>query len=59
MTVANSPGIHEPMRAISNGDATDVVFTLFRQPGITDEQFAADAAWVERDLAALKNLLEQ
>jgi hypothetical protein len=30
-----------------------VALTLFRQPGMSDEQFAADADWVRRDLAAL------
>jgi hypothetical protein len=35
-----------------------VQFTLFRVPGMTDEKFAADAQWVERDLGKLKALVE-
>lgn len=31
----------------------------FRQPGMSDAQFAADKAAVEQDLKALKGLLEQ
>lgn len=47
------------MRVVPNGDGSEVVFTLFRQPGMTDEQFAADAAWVAKDLAALKAVFER
>jgi hypothetical protein len=32
-----------------------VVFTLFRQPGMSDYQFAADADWVRQDLQRLEN----
>jgi hypothetical protein len=49
---------HNPMRVLPNGDGSEVVFTLFRQPGMTDAQFAADAEAVARDLRALKDLLE-
>lgn len=34
-------------------------FTLLRQPGMTDEQFAADAKAVATDLKTLKNWLER
>ena len=50
--------IYIPMRVIANGNAAELMFTLFRQPGISDEQFAEDEAWVLRDLANLKSLLE-
>jgi uncharacterized protein YndB with AHSA1/START domain len=35
------------------------VFTLIRQPGMSDEQFAKDKAAVEHDLKTLKDLLER
>jgi hypothetical protein len=35
------------------------VFTLIRQPGMSDEQFAKDKAAVENDLKTLKDLLER
>lgn len=47
-----------PMRVIANGSGSEVQFTLFRQPDMSAEQFAADARWVERDLHALKRVLE-
>ena len=50
--------IYIPMRVIANGDAAELMFTLFRQPGESDEKFAEDEAWVLRDLANLKSLLE-
>jgi hypothetical protein len=47
------------MRVIANGEGSEVLFTLFRTAGMSDAQFAADAQWVERDLAELKRFLEQ
>lgn len=50
--------IYIPMRVISNGTGSEVLFTLFRLPEISDDKFAEDAEWVKRDLNVLKNLLE-
>ena len=46
-----------PMRVLANGDASEVVFSLF-QRDMTDDEMARDAGMVTRDLAALKVLLE-
>jgi Polyketide cyclase / dehydrase and lipid transport len=51
--------IHVPIRVIPNGTGSEVVVTLVRQPDASDERFAADARWVEKDLNALKALLER
>ena len=48
-----------PLRVIPNGEGAEVLLTLFRQPGMTDEKFATDAEWVKKDLAALKALIER
>ena len=48
-----------PMRVVPNGDGAEVLFTLYRLPGMTDAKFAADAAWVMQDLQALKSLFER
>jgi hypothetical protein len=58
--VSPKPGlqIYIPLRVIANGSGCELLFTLFRLPGVTDEQFATDADWVMRDLTTLKNLLE-
>lgn len=50
--------VHNPMRVIPNGEGSEFVFTLIRQPGMSDGQFADDAAAVRSDLQRLKVLLE-
>lgn len=50
--------VHIPLRIIENDDDAEVMLTLFRLPGMDDERFAADARWVNRDLKALKALIE-
>jgi hypothetical protein len=48
-----------PMRLIANGAGCELEFTLFREPSMTDAQFASDAGFVQRDLNGLKALLEK
>jgi len=48
-----------PLRVVANGTGCEVMFTLFRTPGMSQETFAADAEWVGRDLQALRDLLER
>ncbi|MET8837226.1 SRPBCC family protein [Micromonospora sp. NPDC004540] len=50
--------VYVPLRAIADGDATEVVFSLRRAPGMTDAEFDRDTALVESDLARLKAVLE-
>ena len=50
--------VHNPIRVVPNGEGSEVIFILFRRPGMTDEKFAEDAAWVRKDLHMLKGLLE-
>jgi hypothetical protein len=56
VTLQDGSRIYVPMRVIRNGEGTEVQFTLFRLPEMSDEKFAADVAWVTRDLQALKTL---
>ena len=49
--------VYVPMRIVANGEGAEVLFTLFRQPDMSDDKFAADAEWVARDLIALKALV--
>jgi len=51
--------IYVPMRVVANGPGSEVSLTVYRQPEMSDKKFAEDAAWVERDLNALKALLEK
>ena len=51
--------ICNPLRVLADGeDECEVVFTLRRQPSMTDEQFARDAAAVAQDLQRLRQVLE-
>ena len=50
--------VYVPLRVVQNGDGAEVMLTLFRQPGMDEERFAADIRWINRDLKALKNLVE-
>jgi hypothetical protein len=43
---------------LPNGAGSEIVFTLFRRPGVSAAQFAQDAEAVEKDLHTLKRLLE-
>jgi hypothetical protein len=59
--VTPAPGmeIYVPMRVLPNGSGSEVVFTLFRMPEMSEEEFARDAGMVERDLRVLKSVLEK
>lgn len=50
--------VHNPMRVVPNATGSELTFTLFRRPDVTDEQLERDAEWVRKDLLALKALLE-
>jgi hypothetical protein len=60
-TVIRPSGQHVyiPMRLIANGSGCELLFTLFREPNMSDAQFASDAGFVQRDLNGLKSLLEK
>ncbi|MEL0028600.1 MAG: SRPBCC family protein [Perlucidibaca sp.] len=58
VTLTSGASLFVPMRVLINGGGSEVLVTLFRQPGISDEAYQADADWVARDLASLKSLLE-
>ena len=59
VVAGEGPETYNAMPVVPNGTGAEVVFTVVRMPGTTEEAFAADAAAVERDLKALKNLLER
>jgi len=59
--VSPAPGVevYVPMRVLPNGSGSDVLFTLFQLPGMSDEKYAEDAGLVARDLETLKRVLER
>lgn len=50
--------MHNPLRALAIDAGTEVVFTLFRLPGVDDAEFDRDADMVRADLARLRTQLE-
>jgi hypothetical protein len=58
VTLPSGVKIYNPMRVFPNNDGSELVFTLYRRPEMSDQEFAQDAASVENDLARLKILLE-
>lgn len=51
--------MYNPMRVMADADHCEVVFTLRRRPGMSDEDLERDAGAVATDLAALKRVLER
>jgi hypothetical protein len=58
VTLPDGSVFHNPMRVLRNDAGSEVVFTLYRREGVTDAEFAADAATIRSDLMRLKELLE-
>jgi hypothetical protein len=58
VTLADGTEVDVPVRVMPNGTGAEVAFTLFRQPAMSDDDFARDAAQVAADLTTLKRLLE-
>ena len=49
--------VHNPLRVLADGAGCRVVFTLNRRPGMSEEEFAADAAAVTADLDRLREVV--
>jgi len=58
VTLPSGEVIYNPMRVIPDGEGCEVVFTLRRQPDVSDEEFEEDAKAVAADLARLKRIME-
>ena len=58
VTLPTGEVVYVPMRVIPDGSGSDVVFTVRRQPEMSDEDFARDAGLVQADLTRLKRILE-
>lgn len=58
VTLPDGQSILNPVRVVANDIGSEVMFTLFQLPGMSDEQFSKDAEMVEADLQTLKAVLE-
>jgi hypothetical protein len=59
VTVPSGEVFDNPMRVIANNDGSEVVFTLYKRTGVSDEDFEKDAETIAKDLQKLKEILEQ
>jgi uncharacterized protein YndB with AHSA1/START domain len=59
VTLPSGVTFHNPMRVIPNDDGSEVTFTLYRRPDVSDDDFSADMTAVEDDLQQLKSILEE
>ena len=59
VTIESGLRVYNALRVVPNGDGCEVIFTVLRLPGMSDEQFAADAAHVQNDLTTLKTQMER
>jgi len=50
--------VYVPLRVVRNDEGSEVIFTVFRLPGMSDVQFERDVAMVRTDLNRLKAALE-
>ena len=59
VTLPDGQVFSNPMRVLPDEDGCEVVFTLRRQPEMTDEAFEADANAIRADLTTLQRLMER
>jgi hypothetical protein len=59
VTLPTGEAVENHMRVITNNKGCEFIFTLFRLPGRTDEEFKEDANAVTKDLQKLKEIMER
>jgi len=58
VTLPSGDAVYNPMRVFPNDTGSEVVFTLYRRPEMSDKEFQRDADAISLDLESLKRLLE-
>jgi hypothetical protein len=58
VTLPSGEVIHNPMRVVADGNSCEVIFTLRRQPDMSDSDFERDCGLVQADLLRLKQIME-
>ncbi|MBU2668433.1 SRPBCC family protein [Actinoplanes bogorensis] len=59
VTLESGEQFLNPVRVVPYGEGSEIVFSVRRMPGTSDEDFAADTGRVSADLARLKEILEE
>lgn len=50
--------IFMPMRVVANEEGTELIYTFFQRPGMSDEALESTIEWIRSDLWVLKSVLE-
>jgi hypothetical protein len=58
VTLGDGLTVQMPLRVVPNQEGSEVLFTLFRLPGMSDERLAQDMDMMRADLQQLKQVLE-
>jgi uncharacterized protein YndB with AHSA1/START domain len=58
VTFPSGESFLNPLRVVPYGEGSEIVFSVRRAPGTSDEDFARDTGLVAADLARLKAILE-
>ena len=58
LTPSQGDEVYVPMRVLANGTGSELIFTIFRPPGMSDLQLAHDIGLVQQDFKRLKELME-
>ena len=53
VTLPDGQTFHNPLRVLRNDEGSEVVFTLYRRAGVSDDDYERDAATITADLARL------
>jgi hypothetical protein len=59
VTLPSGETFYNPMRVFPNEDGSELVFTLYQRPGMSDRDFRNDEEQIKADLKKLKALIEK
>lgn len=58
VTLPSGETFYNPMRVFPNKDGSELIFTLYQRPGMSDGDFRHDEDLIKADLERLKTLME-
>lgn len=58
VTLPDGSVFYNPLRVVKNHDGSEIIFTVFRHAGMSDQDFAKDISTIKKDLETLKRRVE-
>lgn len=59
VTLPDGVVVHNPLRVLRNDTGSEVVFTVYQRPGMSDEELERDVEAVRADLKRLRQVVER